>query len=706
MGYLSEPGLDPSLVALCAAWAILWFVLLGVAFDPYLEAADRGLTSALHRAAARLDAAAKNCRDVRELATQRLARALRFVTGRFRPVPQPIAMPNVTSQRPTVIVLGMLALAVMAGTVQYALLADVTPDLAGIPPAHRARGTVGWWIASASPLVLVVGEVFGGVLADRKGPGRPIFLVCFIFELVVASSRSVSFAYDPYAESGYPISIPGIIHGLAFLALAVVLPVILFFSGKYLAPFFRRLRFGAAALLALRWFAVGLWNLTIALAAAAVALTLSLVWLAVTLWSAGWAATGGLLLIFIYPLARVTGFVALAIPVYGTRRVCGILSKIPRPRPRSGQTGRWVFTLLVVAAGLLSVGCDGRPEAHPPLPDSFESIHAGQLAAPIDSAKVLAQPMDEVGPFLVERCPVHEVEEQSLYACIVDATASVAAPLRRQMLEFCAERVANAPPSATAVIFQVNDRGGTTEAPIEWRPALHTVSRCEADPPVPHVPSQGTLFDNEVERVRKRVGRTLEHCSRRLEAQRAEAVGRIGEQAAAFVEAAMNRFGDRVYDKTDLFQSLARVPDLARNAEHYRGVPVTHIVIDLLSDLVHDATWCDFSRVTPRRTLINCSDPALDDVERFLARDDVEMRFHRIVPRTAAPRAASERWLGFWELLAPGATFFTWSPDDAGIVPPGGFPQGESGGRAAEEEVGAKGIDTGLAIQTSAAHGI
>jgi hypothetical protein len=167
----------------------------------------------------------------------------------------------------------------------------------------------------------------------------------------------------------------------------------------------------------------------------------------------------------------------------------------------------------------------------------------------------------------------------------------------------------------------------------------------------------------------------------------------------------MKRFGDHVYDKTDLFQSLARVPDLARNAEHYRSVPVTHIVIDLLSDLVHDATRCDFSRVTPRRTLINCSDPALDDVERFLARDDVEMRFHRIVPRTAAPRAASERWLGFWELLAPAATFFTWSPDGAGIVPPSGFPQGESGGRAAEEEVGAKGIDTGLAIQTGAAHG-
>jgi hypothetical protein len=210
--------------------------------------------------------------------------------------------------------------------------------------------------------------------------------------------------------------------------------------------------------------------------------------------------------------------------------------------------------------------------------------------------------------------------------------------------------------------------------PVVWRQPAMVATRCETDPPLPHVDAPTMLYGRAWQRAAKHIEGLVERCNQEVAADRERADTEAAAAEGAFVSRAISALGRRVYNSTDLFGTLTRIVDLERSAKDAQG-PLVRIDIELLSDLFDAANGCFFDEVDPLSVQFVCASPAVGAAQAFLKRPDVHTRFFQVVPSDPRTRRTSERWRNFWSSFAPDVTVTTWSEFAPGDLMPASSPQ-------------------------------
>ena len=640
------------LIVLAAA---VWLLFGGILAGPRYPVIRRRAADATTAGADALDRVAETAYATRNGWAGCLLGAIRAIGARFVK-PASASEPKIVDPPrdlpPIVLACFSAVLLAAACATNYALLSDILPELAGVAPSDRVFPRLGWWIAITSPAVIIGGEAVGGLLGIRYSAGRQLFLGCLVFEILAALRRAADYAFESSLDAGHIVSISpvGAVQGATFVALAVLLPIVIYKTGAVLEPALRALS-GQAAVKAIgRWLSLILRNLPQALAIAGIVVALVVVAIGLTIVgfimsALAWIVRYVVHLIVVTLLAIVIGF-----PAFIVGRVLEIFRR-PAVAPS---------TMLLLALVPFAAACSTAPGQAMPESVSFGTVTLSSRAAALRPDDLLSIPSHRLATELVRLSPVKKVHAPTLFVCVVDATGSVPVSQRDRMLRSCAHRVALLSPETTGAVVLVGGAGWSSEMPVVWRPSTMASTHCEMDPPLPQVDAPTMLYARAMRRAVQHIDDLVKRCNQEVAGERERAGTAFAASETSFVNQVVARLGGHAYGSTDLFGTLSRIDDLESATEDVHGALV-RIDIELLSDLFDSANGCFFDEIDPLSVQFVCASPAVGAAQQFLKRPDVHARFFQVVSSDPVIRRTSQRWRTFWSSFAPDVTVTTWS---------------------------------------------
>ena len=640
------------LIVLAAA---VWLLFGGILVGPRYPVIRRRSAEASTAGGDVLDRLAEIVYSTRDRWAERLRGVIRAIAARFvknSPQSQARVVDPPRDLPPIVLACFSAVLLAAACATNYALLSDILPELAGVAPSDRVFPRLGWWIAITSPAVIIGGEAVGGLLGIRYSAGRQLFLGCLVFEILAALRRAVDYAFESSLDAGHIVSISpiGAVQGATFVALAVLLPIVIYKTGAVLEPALRALSGQAAVKAIARVLALILKNLPQALAIVGVVVALVVVAIGLTLVGFSLSALAWVVRYVVHFIVATLLAIVIGFPAFIVGR---ILEMFRRPAVV-------VSTMLVLALTPFAAACSPAPGEATPVSVTFPTVRLSGRAAALTPDDLLSIPSHRLATELVRLSPVKKVLAPTLFVCVVDATGSVPASQRDRMLRACAHRVALVSPETTGAIVLVGDAGWSSEMPVVWRPSTIAATHCESDPPLPEVDAPTMLYARAMRRAVQHIDDLVERCNQEVAADRESAGTAFAASEASFVNQAVSKLGRHVYGSTDLFGTLSRIDDLEQATEDVQG-PLVRIDIELLSDLFDAANGCFFDEIDPLSVQFVCASPAVGAAQEFLKRPDVHARFFQVVSSDPVLRKTSQRWRTFWSSFAPDVTVTTWS---------------------------------------------
>ncbi len=638
-------------VALVAAgcWLAIGGAVLGAKFANAIRPA---LRARLASAQAELTREARRAQRARDgvgtmiLGTLKAAWRMRRVAAVAAP---PVPRDDVAARPPDLVVAAVGTLLGLAAVVNERLLADVLPDLLGIAPSARAVG-IGRIFVVVAPSAVVLAEAVGGLAIVRDKVGvATMFLPCFAFELFAAGRRAVEIAYVGAAseDGGYSWVLGA--HAAAYVAIAVLLPLLIFNSARCLEPVIvgatpsRTVRQSITKLLALSQ------NLILTAAVLSVVVAMSVGWILLAAVSAALMVIEIGLRFGVRPSVELLLLAFCDFPAF----ILSSLTDAARAIRRTRRVGAAIAAALVAIAvvGLVWRGSAFGGDA----PAAAVETVAGP-APPFAVEELLAMRTVDLSAQLQARIAVRRVAAPRLVLCIVDATASVSPAIRAATRHTCASSVANLAPEFVGAVMPISDAGLASTVPIVWRPATATAVTCAPDATLPPVPPQSTLFDLQLTYARRRLERRTADCQAAVATEYRAAADAIGTAAPDFVARATRNLAATTFGHTDLLGTLARIPELIEQARRRAPTAFVDVEVYVLSDLVDD---------------VQCRRPAADDcdsdgvaaVRRLSALPALQLHFHQVIAPARSRQQLAATWRTLWAALVPNASFEIWSPE-------------------------------------------
>lgn len=578
-----------------------------------------------------------------------LHRALAAVTTRLRSIPAALPSGGTASKParlPDVLVVFVTLLGCIAAITNQVLLADILPDLVGIAPKDRLVG-VGKVVTVVAPTAILLGEALGGLMYIRRAIGLGLFAPAFGLEVFAALRRAVEIVALGAEVVDNGQRFVAYSHAGAYMALGLALPWLVFSAGRFLEPAL----VGATPSSVLRRAAVVLWtvarNLVVLAAVVVLGLAYAGSWLLCTVAISLWKTQGRIIEILVEPVFELVLVVGSWVPWFILQRFVEAARALTA----------WRMAEIGVGAGLLLLMHAASACSQITEPTSYATVAdapGGQRE--ISPDQVLAIPASELRTRLWKRLQVVRLADARLTVCIVDATESIPKTYRQLSLRACADFVGGLPPEHAGAVILVSDAGLTSLLHIVWRDPSAVVRRCVAAQSLPDLPTQSTLYDLAFADVRAKLDREVKHCSKGAELAYQEALRIRDASKDAFVQAALTELETRVFAKTDLMGTVARMPEIIAQADRRAGFAIRGVDIHVISDLIDDVR-CQ------RAEIGACDQQMLARVREVAAREATRLLVHQVVVPPPASQAAADTWRTLWASVVPEASIDTWDAE-------------------------------------------
>lgn len=608
-------------------------------------------------------------------------------TGEDAPVNAPRARAASDSElNPTIVAFATVAL-LFSIALNWYLLYEITPDLFSFSPEDLRQGTARL-IALLVPLVILAGEVLGGVLVKvehrrrasgvaEASPRVPwaIFLFCYLVEAFAGIRRALSFieSASPFADEVTHITGDSIATAALWVALAGGVPWIIFLLSRYIEPSLSR---SDAAWQFIR-FVRRLLRFVAVVVACAVAG--AIVFFA---FGIGGVMTGliGALTHVASGFVRFVVFAVLFILVVLLVDASGMTVTWLRGWRRNVPPAASASAVVLVIATFLSTGCGRSTASTSRAERKFSTVLESDLKpAPkpetFDRVATVRLPK-HVG----EQHKVVQVLEPKLHVCLADVTASVYPELRRALLSRCAELVSELSASqgseTTGMVVPIMDAAFASKLPVVRLDGASIPTRCTTNPPIPEFPSRSTVADAKMKSIRDAYHRAERECGDAVSRAYKMANRTRDEQRGEFIGRVVRELGDRVYQRTDILGALGYVAEFVHVERSRLGSGLV-VRVSIISDLEDDANGCAL-----RRENVTCPAAPMRPVNTLLRDAKTRYQIHQVLQATLASRrgaayvaekgaveARQRAWRDFWVSIAPDHVEpFTFTAPDAPLA--------------------------------------